>query len=48
MHAMILELFKDKISEKSRILDVNSGCGYFTTIMAKISGNYVYGISQIP
>jgi protein-L-isoaspartate O-methyltransferase len=33
---MALELLKDHLKGKNRALDIGSGSGYFTTLMAKL------------
>jgi len=38
---------KDHLGASKRSLDVGSGSGYFTTVMAKLSGGFVYGVDHI-
>ena len=49
MHAMILELLKNHLKAKTRALDVGSGSGCFTTLMAKMmeGKGFVYGIDHL-
>jgi protein-L-isoaspartate(D-aspartate) O-methyltransferase len=49
IHAISLELLKDHLKGKNRALDVGSGSGYFTTLMAKLMAEgFVYGVDHIP
>lgn len=48
MDAICLELLKDHLNGKGRALDIGSGSGYFTTLMANLNkGGFVYGIDHI-
>ena len=48
MHAKILEILKDHLIGKTRALDLGSGSGYFTTLMATLmNGGFVYGLDNI-
>ena len=48
MDAMCLELLKESLVGKKRALDIGSGSGYFTTLMAKTMENgFVYGVDHI-
>ena len=42
-------MFKDHLKGKSRALDVGSGSGYFTTLMANMmeGSGFVYGVEHI-
>lgn len=50
MHAMCLELLKEKLISGKKALDVGSGSGYFAVAMAKMMGEdgKVWGIEHIP
>jgi len=50
MHAMCLELLKDRLKPGAHALDVGSGSGYLVACMARMTGptGKIYGIEHIP
>jgi len=48
MDAMCLELLKEHLVGKKRALDIGSGSGFFTALMAGVLENgFVYGVDHI-
>jgi protein-L-isoaspartate(D-aspartate) O-methyltransferase len=50
MHAICLELLQNHLTPGARVLDVGSGSGYLTAVMAKMvaPGGFVLGVEKVP
>jgi len=48
MHAMTLTMLEERLTEGMKVLDIGSGSGYLTLLMAKMIGHgKVYGVDHI-